>query len=337
MRWLVLLLLASCCAGAQKLVFAPLLPGITQALSLTDDQLVKINGENSDYGQWSQQKYLRVNTVLAEISDESAKSPLDPHALGARYAELEVIRREIEDRGKQTVAKNNTVLTDAQRSKLKDLEEALNLSPIGAEALLLHLLPPQQPVCSVLARALLGLPTDVVPTDCGAGLPTQSSRVPYPAGEQIRRYLSLTTSQTQQLNAQNADYDRWLQVKQERISSVEAEIAVETARNPLDPAALGVRYVELEVIRREIASREKQLTVEAAAILTDTQKAKLKTLQEAYELEPTGREARAIGLLPQVCTGSPSVSNTIPASRVYAMPSQACSAIPALLSFSPVP
>jgi hypothetical protein len=105
---------------------------------------------------------------------------------------------------------------------------------------------------------------------------------------EIRTYLALTDEQVAKMQRQIDDYSRWAALRQRRMSEVQLEIAVETAKTPLDPAALGVRYAEVEAIRREIAERGDALVPANVAVLTEAQKVKLKALK----------------LLPEDCSGA---------------------------------
>ncbi len=125
---------------------------------------------------------------------------------------------------------------------------------------------------------------------------------PFPFLVQIREYLVLTEAQFDRIQQQNSDYFRWSLGQSQRMSEVQREISVETARQPLDPVALGLRYAEVETIRRVIAERGAKLIPDNIAVLTDLQKMKLKALEEAMRLaETAGSEARSIRLIPDSC------------------------------------
>jgi hypothetical protein len=121
---------------------------------------------------------------------------------------------------------------------------------------------------------------------------------------EIRTYLALTDEQVAKMQRQIDDYSRWAALRQRRMSEVQLEIAVETAKTPLDPAALGVRYAEVEAIRREIAERGDALVPANVAVLTEAQKVKLKALEEALKLVSTGDQAKVLKLLPEDCSGA---------------------------------
>jgi len=121
--------------------------------------------------------------------------------------------------------------------------------------------------------------------------------------ERIREFLALTEAQTIKISEQNGAFLRWSQPRSQRMFEVRFEILAETAREPLDPAALGVRYAEVEAIRREIAERNTKLIAENVAVLTPAQAVKLKALEEALKLVSTGGEAQSVKLLPDACSG----------------------------------
>jgi hypothetical protein len=77
-----------------------------------------------------------------------------------------------------------------------------------------------------------------------------------------------------------------------RIRIVQAEIAVETAKDRLDPNALGTRYTEIESICREMKDRANAYRTRNVDVLNPDQKAKLKILEDAMKLAPVISEAQ---------------------------------------------
>ena len=114
----------------------------------------------------------------------------------------------------------------------------------------------------------------------------------------LKQFLSLTNDQYSKLLGVTAQYNRLTFQKQERISDVNLEIDQETAKPNLDAMALGVRYLELEVICRELRAAAASIPASSLAILTDAQKAKLKQLEDALKLNPAISQAQGLGLLP---------------------------------------
>ena len=131
----------------------------------------------------------------------------------------------------------------------------------------------------------------------------QSPLPPLPIGgldpfAEIKQFLSLTNDQYAKLLAINAQYSRLTQNKQERAAQVNLEINEETAKPNLDAMALGVRYLELEVICRELRDAAAAIPASSLTVLTDDQKVKLKQLDDALKLGQTILEAQSLGLLP---------------------------------------
>ena len=120
---------------------------------------------------------------------------------------------------------------------------------------------------------------------------------PQPAFQQVKAYLGLTDAQVSQIVLNLNDYGRLVAQRQQRMFQVQSEIQVETARSPLDPAALGIRYAEIESICRNVRDESVAAQDRNLGTLTDAQKAKLKALDDAYKLLPTINEAQNAGLL----------------------------------------
>lgn len=125
----------------------------------------------------------------------------------------------------------------------------------------------------------------------------------------IRDYLSLTETQVQQIRRQNADFEEWMSPKYERMASaLPFEIAAETAKEPIDEAALGARYAEMERLRREIAARRAAVIEANLRLLTEAQRTKMKALEEALQLVGTGAQAEAFLLMPNKCRDTAATS-----------------------------
>jgi hypothetical protein len=118
-----------------------------------------------------------------------------------------------------------------------------------------------------------------------------------PLGE-VRKYLQLTDTQYQAILDQNERYNRMAQEKVRRIAQVQVEIGEETDKSPLDPAALGIRYAEIEAICRELKDESDRARQQSLAALTEPQRTRLNALEEAIKLYPVIAEAEAGNLLP---------------------------------------
>src|SRR4051794_22340834 len=119
-------------------------------LDLTDAQIAQIALNLKDYGTLIEQRQQRIYQVQSELRDEAAKSPLEPSALGIRYAEIETICRNVSDEATAVQNKNLALLTSPQKVKLKALEDAYKLLPIITETQNAGVLAPPTPYSSYL-------------------------------------------------------------------------------------------------------------------------------------------------------------------------------------------
>ncbi len=114
----------------------------------------------------------------------------------------------------------------------------------------------------------------------------------------LKQLLGLSDDQVSKLIQVQAENALFAEGKRRRIDQVNAEIDEETAKASLDAMALGVRYLELEVICREMRDAAAALPNKNLALLTDGQKVKLKILEDAVSLAPTIAQAQSLKLLP---------------------------------------
>lgn len=120
-------------------------PELQKYLDLSNTQVDAIRRANLDLTAFNARKQFRMAQVQAEIMEWTAKDPVDAIQLGARYAELEVIRREIAEEQTKTVPKVRGTLSAAQLAKLKLLEDAVKLQPLINDAVCENLMSPAAP------------------------------------------------------------------------------------------------------------------------------------------------------------------------------------------------
>jgi diaminopimelate decarboxylase len=87
----------------------------------------------------------------------------------------------------------------------------------------------------------------------------------------------------------------------ERMRTVVQEIGEETARPVLDATALGLRYAEVEAIRRQSSESLRRLNTQNLMLLTAAQRVKYDALEEAMRLLSTVEDARSVELLGSRC------------------------------------
>ena len=114
---------------------------LKQYLALTESQYQSLLSNQSSYQTLVFSKQRRVAQVNAEIAEETAREKVDAMALGVRYLELEVNCREMTDAYAKLRTQNLALLNDAQKLKLKALEDALKLSNTIGQAQQVNLLP----------------------------------------------------------------------------------------------------------------------------------------------------------------------------------------------------
>ncbi len=130
--------------------------------------------------------------------------------------------------------------------------------------------------------------------------------------------------------------------RQARIRQVQREIAVETAKDTLDPAALGVRYAEIALICRDLRHLGAMLVQQNLALLNDGQLEKMAALEAAMKLMPVATEAQTANMI----SDQTSLSASVPVSDIgqfsgYLAPLMAPSSgcvvqVPLVGSFAPL-
>ena len=140
-------------------------------------------------------------------------------------------------------------------------------------------------------------------------------------------FLDLAAAQITRLRQNAAEFNRFHGEKSQRYQQVTLELQQEIAREVLDPLGLGQRYVEQEAICREMRTAFDQNMAKNLTILTESQKAKLKTMDAIAEnarlassaasenlIEPTGNSfsfsARSGNFIFDPYLGAPSTGVT---------------------------
>lgn len=109
-------------------------PRLSPFLQLTNEQALALLRASYEFNRRVFDRSRRISQVQQELVDETNRSPLDPLALGQRYAELETICREIDQDSRTVREQQVQALTAAQRERLKVLEDAVALMSTVGEA-----------------------------------------------------------------------------------------------------------------------------------------------------------------------------------------------------------
>lgn len=290
MRTLLLLMCSIAASSAQVTtvpVAVPLSTELAAYLQLNFDQVQRTKQLYADYNSFAAAKNQRIAQVQGEIGGETARSPLDPMGLGVRYAEIETIRREIRTQLETVHKQIRELLTDAQNAKIDILSRAAGLQPLVYEAGAVNLI---APLASTFSGTVLIRSGDFTSGSVSFGYIPVSSR--------LIVYLQLTADQAGKINQLNSDLVKSIQPRDQRVAEVQSEIVQETAKSPLDSMALGLRYAEIETIRRQEQSDLDALRVNIRSLLVDSQKTKVATLEDAAKLQPLVSQAACLGILP---------------------------------------
>jgi hypothetical protein len=157
----------------------------------------------------------------------------------------------------------------------------------------------------------------------------------------LKQFLALTDAQADAVSKLFNDNQLLASEKSFRISQVQREIADELNKDPLDPMSIGVRYAEIEAIRRGLDAESERMRVAIRAVLTEPQKLKLKTLEEASKLSSTISSAVCYGFLDldpaaRRIAGGITGSSFVIYDPVNGMPYLGCG-VPTMLTFNPGP
>ena len=106
--------------------------------------------------------------------------------------------------------------------------------------------------------------------------PGQGTILPFPQfPPELQKYLDLSNTQVDAIRRVDLDLTTFTARKQFRMALVQAEIREFTAKDPVDAMQLGVRYAELEGLRREIGEEQKGIVAKVRGVLNAAQLAKL--------------------------------------------------------------
>lgn len=104
-------------------------------------------------------------------------------------------------------------------------------------------------------------------------------------------YLELSGEQTLALNRVNSAFLTFRLGRDHRSTQLQREIDLEMQKPVMDPRQIGLRYRDLELIRREVAAELEQTYVRSQAVLTAAQRTKLAVLEQSLRLRETACDA----------------------------------------------
>lgn len=265
---------------------------LRQYLKLTDAELAFILQGNYRYYRTVADNQRQIFDLQNKIAAETQKDTLDPQALGTFYTSIELLRRDLAKQLGDLRGNLRASLDDTQRGQLDALTQAQGLQRLIGEAQCESLLSPDPGPGNTIP---LILPSPVPQGAVRAGNFTACTAREFP--QDLRLYLLLSSDQADAIAGLNRANGRKESDDQQQIAQLRAQIARETARDAIDPLALGALYAQIETIRRGEVANRKALLASAPAALSDPQRIKLASLDAARKLQPLIGEATCENLL----------------------------------------
>src|SRR5260370_8436139 len=96
-----------------------------------------------------------------------------------------------------------------------------------------------------------------------------------PPFSQVRQFLGITDDQLNTILQNNKSYNEFSSQQQQMIQQAQSQIAVETAKDPLDPMTIGNLYASIETTCRALRDKASMSQQQNISVLTDVQKGKL--------------------------------------------------------------
>jgi Spy/CpxP family protein refolding chaperone len=115
--------------------------------------------------------------------------------------------------------------------------------------------------------------------------------------DELKAFLGLSDSQVQSLTQLRQQQNEALRTKSQDMRTKHEALRNLLNSNTADAAAVGRLMLDIEATRKSVRTEAERFRTQAVAVLNDAQKAKLKTLEDAVQLQPAIRQAGALGLL----------------------------------------
>ncbi|MGI8989875.1 MAG: hypothetical protein ACR2I2_09855 [Bryobacteraceae bacterium] len=296
-------------------------PTLKDVLNLTSDQAQKITASFNGYATYRRTANTRMAELNSDLSFQFSQPAPDPAQIGADYAEAETIRRGLAAQQAAYRTQVLAVLNPSQLMQYRALLNSIALQPLIGEAscafledsgpsFAIGIFSIPAPTLRIVdfvdipgfvSVVLPYIPPPPVPTFCGSPL--------FPLA--LREYLNATDAEIAAIAQASMDYNDIYQRRQNRIADVQVEIRDESAKEQPDPLQLGVRYIELQLISRDLQREATELRQKARAALTGDQAAKLKSLDDLTAAQPALSVLQGCDLL-----ATPPASQAAPSSIV---------------------
>jgi Spy/CpxP family protein refolding chaperone len=125
---------------------------LKQALALTDAQTQQLQDLQKNRQEATQAIYQKISDKQRQLNEALASATPDPAAIGQLEIDMSNLRKQI-GAGPSVRDEALAILSDAQKQKLKDLQNAMQLQRAANEAIGLGLISPPPPIANPI-RAL---------------------------------------------------------------------------------------------------------------------------------------------------------------------------------------
>lgn len=250
----------------------PLSENLIRYLALTPEQVREIASNDGQFNERNSARSGRYGVLSGLIQEDEA-----PLALGTRFVEIEMLRREMVADIRAVRAKNRALMTPEQRERLARIENTRPLALISYQA-----------VCAGVVR-----PDPARPLFAYYCFPSGP-------GSALRAFLNLTETQLAVFDAVGREVNQVRRDADARLSRLGPLIEIETASDPLNPARLGALRAEERRLQVESYNARFAFMDRLRSVLTPSQEAKLRDVQELLPLRRLLPVAECEGLIPSV-------------------------------------
>jgi hypothetical protein len=108
----------------------------------------------------------------------------------------------------------------------------------------------------------------------------------------LKGYLRLSSQQAAAISQLNSDYNTYLSAQNAQLDSLNRQLSNLYSNPVLDSFSIGVRYVAIENVNRDMAAHVSTLQKQVAAQLTPAQASLLSALSNSIVLQPLAQDAQ---------------------------------------------
>jgi Spy/CpxP family protein refolding chaperone len=127
--------------------------------------------------------------------------------------------------------------------------------------------------------------------------PVAGPHMAAPRWDALKSFLQLTDTQVQDLTALLTSFRDTVKPTHQQIMTDRKQLKKEMDKASPDSTLVAQLMVEVKNLRSQIKAKRDGLQPQILAVLTDSQKGQLASLQQALSLQPAAHQAAALGLI----------------------------------------